>query len=102
MVHDPSEVGIRESDAPMRPIAQDLAGAGAPVRTEEKSRLRTQVRMPPAIQDEAGDIALWIETSAAEHHGKLLADPALVDAERRGKQFGSPASDLLSNRQPGR
>src|SRR5579884_1496319 len=78
MVHDAGDVRIGERDAPERMVAQHVARPRLPVRTEEESGLRGQVRMPPAIQNDSRNIALRIESRAGEHGRKLLADLPLV------------------------
>src|SRR3569832_1636446 len=101
MVHRASEVSIREGDASERSAAQDVARCGLAVRAEEESRLRAQIGMPPAIENDRGDITPRIEACLGEHARELLADAPLVFSERRPQHLCAPLHALLPSRQPG-
>ena len=74
MIHNTRQIGVRESDPSVRLIAQDFTRTRVSVYPKEEARLRAQVRVPPSIQDQAGDVALWFETRPAEDHSQLLAN----------------------------
>ena len=82
MIRGSSEIGVRERDATVRPIAQHVARGRAPVGAEEETWLRIHVGVSPAIEDDPGDVATWIEASRGEHVAELLTKRALVARER--------------------
>src|SRR5271169_1631617 len=98
MVHDASQIRIRKGDAAERGVAQDFTRSRLSARAKEESRLRTQIGVAPAVQDNAGDVAPGIESSTRKHHRELLADAAFVFSKRRRDEFRAPARDLLSDR----
>src|SRR5262249_29588542 len=98
MVHDAGEIGVGKCDAAKRSGAQNFARRGFAVRAEEETRLRIQVSVSPAIEDDASDVALGIEASGCEHSLELLADAAFDLREAGAQQFGAPAVALLLGR----
>jgi len=54
MIHGAGQIRIRKGDAPKRRAAQNLAGRGLSIASKEKSRLRIQIRVSPAIQNDRG------------------------------------------------
>ena len=82
MVHDASDIGIGESDAAKGHAAEYLARRVISILAKEKAGLRAEVGVAPAVQNQAGDITPRVEAYAGEHRGELLADAALVLAER--------------------
>src|SRR5437899_8859690 len=99
MIHRTREIGIRERNAPMRVVAQDVARGGPAVRPKEKAGLRIHVRMAPAVQDYSGDVAPRVEAAWREHVAELLAKRALVLRERRAEQLRSTPAALLADGQ---
>ena len=81
MIHRPSQICIRKRNAAEGSLAQDLPRRGLAVFAEEKARLRAQIRVPPAIQDDPGNVTLGIESGTCKHIGKLLTDPTFVFPE---------------------
>ena len=65
MVHDPGQIGVGKRDAAKRRIPQDFTRRGICVRAEEEARLGAQVGVPPAVQNDAGDIPLAVDSAPA-------------------------------------
>ncbi len=57
--------------------------------------------MSPAIHGDAFDVAGRIETGAAEHAGKLIADSTLELREKSLQEFRPPGAILIPRRQAG-
>ena len=83
MIHSPSQVCISKRDAAEGCRAQDLPGRGLAVFAEEKTRLWAQIRVPPTIQDNSGNVPVGIESGTRNHVGKLLTDATFVFPEGR-------------------
>src|SRR5262249_738795 len=65
------------------------------IGAKEEAGLRTEVGVAPAIQNDAGDMALDVKTHTGKHLGKLFTDLALVLAERSGKELGASSLALF-------
>ena len=85
------EIGIGKGNASEGGAAQDLARRRLAVLAEEKSRLRTAIGVPPAVEDDAGDIALGVEARSGEHLGKLLARLSFIIDEGVERSSARPA-----------
>src|SRR5437764_8200665 len=94
MIHRASEIGIRESDAAKRSGAQNFPGRGIAISAKEKTRLRTEIRMPPPIENDSGNIALWVESNRRKHLRQLFANAVFVCVERSGQHFSAAAMAL--------
>src|SRR5579863_9427055 len=94
MIHGAGEVGVGERDAAEWGGAENFARRRLAVRTEEKAGLRAEVRMAPAIQNDAGDVALRVEACAGKHLRELFTNAPFVFVERSGEQFGATALAL--------
>ena len=99
MIAGPCKIRIRKRDPPVWTIPQDVPRRRHAVGAEEKPRLRIHVRMTPAIENDAGDVAARIESAGREHVGELLAERALVLRERRAEQLRASPAPLLGDRQ---
>src|SRR5579863_1422086 len=95
MIGHAGKIGVGESDSAKRSRTEHVSGGGLPILAEEESRRRTQIGVPPPVQNDSGDVAPGVKARAREHFAELLANLALVLPERRGKQFGSPRVSLL-------
>ena len=98
MIHCPGEIGIRESDSTVGPVAQNVAWCGLAVDAEKESRLRIHVCVPPTIQNNSGDVPARIETAGREHVPELLAERALVLGERSTEHLRASSAPLLGDR----
>ncbi len=56
MVHRPSQIGVGKSDPAERRLAQDFSSGGLAASAKEESRLRAQIGVTPAIQDDSRDV----------------------------------------------
>src|SRR5438270_12196079 len=79
--HDSGQIRIGECDAPVRVLAQYVAGSGFTVFAEEEARLRAHVGVAPAVQNDAGDVAISVKPGFAKHSSELVADLLLIAAE---------------------
>src|SRR5580765_248561 len=95
MVRHAGKICVRKSDPSEGSGAKDFAGSRLAVLAEEESGRWAQVSVPPAIEDDACDVAAGIESAAREHFGELLANLALVFAEWHGHQFAAAEVTLL-------
>src|SRR2546428_2279351 len=87
-------MGVGERVAPKRSCGKTRAGGGPPASAEEEAGLRAQIGVPPAVEDDAGNVALRIKSNGRKHLRELLADTAFVFAERRGEKFATTAMTL--------
>jgi len=94
------KIGIRESDATVRTMPQDVPRRRLAVDAEKEAWLRIHVRVAPAIENDSRDIPAWIEPARREHVRHLLPERALVLRERSAEQRGAPTSSLLGDREP--
>jgi hypothetical protein len=78
MIHNSGEVGVRECYFTEGFFSQNVAGRGLPIFTEKEARLRIQIRVAPAVQNNSSHVPARIESGARKHVGKLLADLPLV------------------------
>src|SRR5688572_16128269 len=78
MIHGAGKIGVRERDSAVGLIAQHLARRGLAIDAEEKARLRIHVGVPPAIQNDPGDVSAWIEAPRSEHVPELFPERTLV------------------------
>ena len=69
--------------------------------TEEEARLRVHVGVPPAIEDDAGDVAPRLEAARRKHVRELLAKGSLDLLEGGGEHLHAAARSLLVDRQTG-
>ena len=83
MIHSPSQVCISKRNAAEGRLAQDLPRRGLAIFAEEKARLWAQIRVPPAIQDDSGNVPVGIESGTRKHVAKLLTDATFVFPEGR-------------------
>src|SRR5580704_19072211 len=95
MIHGPGQIGIGKCDPAEWCVAQDLPGGRSALLSEEETRLRAQVGMAPAVQNNAGDIAPRVEAGAGEHCRELFADLLLIVPERSTHQLAPAAIPLL-------
>src|SRR5580698_10185891 len=95
MVHRAGQIGVGKSNPAKGRAAQDFARRRLAVRAEEESRLRTQVRVPPTVQNDSGDVASGVETRARKHRIKLLANLPLVVFEGCADHFGASSMPLI-------
>jgi len=63
------------------------------VLAEEETRLRAEVGVAPAIQNQAGDVAAGVEARRLQTSWRIVADPALVLAEWSGHQLDAALGD---------
>src|SRR6516225_10159370 len=95
VIHRTRQIRICERDPPKRRLSQHLARRRLAVLPEEKSRLWTQVRMPPAVQYDSRNILPRVEPCAPEHLRELLPNPLLIFPKRRRQHLPAPAVSLL-------
>jgi hypothetical protein len=74
MITGTGEIGIRKSDPTMRTVTKDVTRRWLPIEAKEESRLRIHVGVPPAIENDSGDVSARIEAAGREHVGHLLAE----------------------------
>ena len=101
MVHDPREVGIGKCDATERRRTQHFAGRRFSILAEEKTGLRVQICVSPAVQDDSRDIPPGVKTRSREHVGELLTNLSLIILERRSQHFTPASVSLIGDRQAG-
>src|SRR5579862_5720852 len=93
MIHHPRKISIRKRDSAKSRRSQNLSGRRLSIHAKKEPGLRVQVRMPPAVQNNAGNIAACLETRARKHVRELFANLTFVVAKRRIQNFfSSPAS----------
>lgn len=56
MIHDAGQVGIGERNTPERRGPQNFAGGRLSVGTKEKTGLRIEISVTPAIQDDSRNV----------------------------------------------
>src|SRR5277367_4338390 len=95
MIHCAGEVRVGKRDTAERRITQNLSRRRLAVFSEEKSWLRTQIGMPPAIQYDACDVAALVKAGVREHGHKLFTNTLLVVAKGSGEHLRAPAMSLL-------
>src|SRR3954466_6708127 len=95
MVHDAGEIGIGECNPAVRCLAQDIAWSRLAVFAEEEARLWAEVGVAPAIQNDAGDIAIGIEAGTPKHGSELFPDSPFVCSKGRRYELGSSSDSLL-------
>ena len=77
--------------------AEHIAWRGLAIAAGVEAWAGRDVGVSPAIEDDAGDIALGVESARAEHLHHLLEDRGLVVAVRRAEE--ARAGDLALFRQ---
>src|ERR1700676_3828115 len=95
MIHGAVQVRVCERDAAEWCAAQDFAGGGPSVAAKEKSWLRIQIGVAPAIQNNCSNVALRIKSGGRKHFVKLFAGALLVFAERNAQHFRAAVPSLL-------
>src|SRR6185369_13408044 len=98
VVHRSRQVCIRESDATKRRAPQGLPRGRVSTFAEKEARLRIDVRVTPAIQHDAGDVAFGVKSRSAKHRRELLAYPLFIVSKRGAKHLGTSAMPLLLGR----
>src|SRR6266849_1150028 len=98
MIHDAGQIRIREHYATEWGSPQNLARCGFSAIAKEKTWLRVEVCVPPAVQDDSRDVPPRIEPGAREHIGKLLTNLPLVFTERGTQHLSSAAVSLICDR----
>ncbi len=96
-----AQIGVRKSDPSEGLAAQQIAGRGLSVPTEEKARLRSQQSVPPAIQDDSRDIAARVKPGGREPIGQRFADLPLVFTKGSRQQLAAAFQALRLDRQAG-
>src|SRR3546814_8653985 len=71
--HLAEQFGVCEDDAAVR-FADHPGGRQRAVAAEIKARLRGDIGMAPAVEDDPGNIALCVETRSGETGGQLIAE----------------------------
>src|SRR2546427_2863314 len=92
------KMGVGERDGAEGAGAENFGGRGIPASTEEEAGLRTQIGVPPAVEHDAGNVALHVESNGRKHLGELVADSAFVFAEGSGEKFATAAMTLRFGR----
>ena len=87
MVHRPSQIGVGKSDPAERRLAQDFSSGGLAASAKEESRLRAQIGVTPAIQDDSRDVPLGVEAGAGKHLRELLTDLPFIVPEGSSDHF---------------
>ena len=95
MVHRASQISVGKRNPAERCIAQNLARGRLTTSAKKESRLRTQISVAPAVQDNAGDVPLRAETGAAEHLRELFTDLSFIVSEGCSDQFRATPISLL-------
>src|SRR5581483_8804032 len=96
MIHRPRKIRIRKGNPPEWRAPQNLPWRRLAVRPEEESGLRTQIGVPPAIEDDRGNITARIKPGCRKHSRELLTDAPLVLPERGCQQLGASPHALLT------
>src|SRR5712692_6270189 len=91
VVHNSGQIGIGKRDAAERCVPQHFSWCRSSVFAKKETRLRTQVGVSPAVQDDARNVAAGIKPRLRKHQDELLADAPFVLAERRGEQLRTAA-----------
>src|SRR3954470_21044366 len=98
MVHRSGQIRICECNSAKRDVAKNLPRCRLTVAAEEKSGLWIQVSVAPAVQNDAANIPLRVETCPGKHVVELLADLPFVVPEWGSDQFGSSQISLVFGR----
>src|SRR5690242_5487280 len=98
MVHGASKIGIREADPAERRRTQRFAPGRLATAAEKEARLRTQVGMAPAVQNDSGNVSLRVEAHRREHLRQLLTDSCFILVKRRSQKFRAAAMTLFFRR----
>ena len=69
MVHGAGKLGVGERDSPERGASQDLTRGGLATFAEEEARLRRKIRVAPAVEDDARNVAARLEARGLKHLG---------------------------------
>src|SRR5207302_6031261 len=92
--------GVCERDAAERGRAENFARRGLPASSEEEAGLRTQIGVAPAVEHDAGNVALRVESNGRKHLGELVADSTFVFAEGSGEKFAAATMTLRFGGKP--
>src|SRR5579864_6372135 len=95
MIHRSSKIGICKGNPSKRSVPQNLAGCGPAIAAKEKPGLRTEIGVPPAVEDDPGDIPPRVKARAVKHLSKLFAEPPLIVLERGPDQLGASPMSLF-------
>ena len=101
MIHDGGGIRVGECDSSKGRGAQNTARCRIAACPEEKPGLWVQVGVPPAVQDDTGDVAPSVKSKPRKHVSELLPYLPLIGAERGREQLRSAALPLDLNRQAG-
>jgi|ERR1700691_3018900 len=101
MIHGSCQIGISKCNTPKWRIAQDLASGRLATTPKEETRLRAQIGMSPAIQDDSCDIPPCIEAPSREHLVELLPDLSFIISERRCQHLSAASVPLFFGRRSG-
>jgi hypothetical protein len=92
VIHDPSQVGIRERETFMWIRADHIPRSRPSVPAEKESRLRAQVGVPQPFRMIPAILRLEFKSRAVEHGRELLWNLPLVGTERRREQVSGRTS----------
>ena len=95
MIHRSGKIAVGKGDSAERFSAQDFSRRRLSIQTKEKAWLRTEVGVPPTVENDAGDISLRVKSVAGKHRCHLLADLPFVVAKPSAEQFRAAAIPLL-------
>ena len=99
MIHRSGEIAVGKGDAAEWFSAQDLSRGWLSIQTKEKAWLGTEISVPPAVENDAGDISLRIKSVAGKHGGHLVADLPFIVAKPGAEHFRAAAIALLLGRE---
>src|SRR5580700_7147872 len=78
MIHRSCKVGICKGNPSKRSVPQNLARCGPAIAAKEEPRLRTEIGVPPAIQDDPRDVPPRVKACAVKHLAELFAESPLI------------------------
>jgi len=95
MVHGSGKVGVSKCNTPKGRTAQDFASGRLATQAKEEPRLRTQIGVSPAIQDDSCNVPARVEAASSEHLAELLTNLFFVVSERGSQQLSAAAVPLF-------
>src|SRR5215469_584569 len=100
MIGSPGEIGVGKRNPAEGCGAQDLSRCRAPIFAEEKPRLGADVSVPPAVENNSGDVPCGLESGRGKHFTQLRPDLTLIIAKRCREQFRAAQIPLVLEWQP--
>src|SRR5271154_3994335 len=94
VVHGSGEIGVGKRDPAEGRTAQDFSWCRSTIPAKEEARLRAQIGMTPAVQNDSRDIPLRVKPRGRKHLRKLFTDSSFIVPKRSAQQLRAAAIAL--------